>query len=201
MNANREAWLERLVELLRPSFHDLGYPLPPVVRVSVGFPSRQGRAKHRRRIGECWSGDCADDAAPQVFISPLLDQPEADHVLVHELVHAAVGTACGHRGKFRRLALGLGLTGSMRATIAGPALRQRLDALALRLGPYPHAVLRVDAQTRRPGSRLLKLACKCGRIVRASKQVIAGAEIQCTACKSMFVFMDTAAKPPQENRS
>jgi hypothetical protein len=42
---NREAWLEALLEKLRPLFSEAGYPLPEQVHVSVGWPSKMGRAR------------------------------------------------------------------------------------------------------------------------------------------------------------
>jgi hypothetical protein len=81
--------------------------------------------------------------------------------LVHELVHASVGTECGHKGPFRTLALALGLAGKMTATVAGPELLALLGALALELGPYPHA--RIDLTSRpKQGTRLVKVACTQG---------------------------------------
>ncbi|MCH3755961.1 hypothetical protein LZC13_10090, partial [Campylobacter coli] len=42
-------------------------------------------------------------------------------ILAHELVHAAVGIAAGHGKAFKRVAVGLGLVGPMRATTPGDA--------------------------------------------------------------------------------
>jgi hypothetical protein len=40
--------------------------------------------------------------------------------LGHDLVHAAVGVAAGHRKEFRRVVRGIGLAEQMAATRAGP---------------------------------------------------------------------------------
>lgn len=137
---NREAWLEALIDFLRPAFARAGYPLPETLHVSVGFPS---------------------------VISPLLPQREADHVLVHELVHAGVG-AGGHRGAFRRCAVAVGLTGPMTATEPTDDLRRHLDEFAGRAGPYPHPVLTPHPQEYK-GSRMKRWVCGCKRLRRVSQ--------------------------------
>jgi hypothetical protein len=142
MMPSREDWLGRMVDALRPTFAEHGHPLPERIRVSCGWPSRSALSGKAQRIGEAWSQLCSADGAHETFLSPVLADPvEVGAVLVHELVHHAVGVQAGHKGPFRTLALAVGLTGPMRATSAGEALRVRLHALAEELGPYPHATL------------------------------------------------------------
>ncbi len=38
------------------------------------------------------------------------------HVLLHEMIHAAVGIDAGHKGPFKRAAIAVGLAGPMTAT-------------------------------------------------------------------------------------
>ena len=46
-----------------------------------------------------WGIESSEDKSFQVFISPVLkDSIEVGGCLVHELVHAAVGIECRHRG-------------------------------------------------------------------------------------------------------
>jgi len=81
-------------------------------------------------------------------------------VLLHEMIHASDDGASQHKGYFRTTALALGLTGKMTATVAGDALRVKLQALADELGPYPHAALRPTAsRIGKQGTRMLKLIC------------------------------------------
>lgn len=70
-------------------------------------------------------------------------------ILLHELIHAAVGTEEGHRGEFKRVALALGLQGKMTATIAEPGteLHGKLSRIARELGPYPHKALNKNTGT------------------------------------------------------
>ena len=167
--ANREEWLGRLVTALRPMFAEQGYVLPERIRVSCSWP---GGGSARKRIGEAWSPKCSADGTHETFISPVLDDVAVvAHVLVHELVHHAVGVEAGHKGPFRKLATALGLTGKMTATEAGPELAARLHALTERIGPYPHASLSASGGRKKQTTRMLKVACTaCGCIVRMTRQ-------------------------------
>jgi hypothetical protein len=172
MIPTREEWLGRLVDALRPTFAENGYPLPERIRVSCGWPSRSALSRKAMRIGEAWSHRCSGDGAHETFLSPVLADPiDVAAVLVHELVHHAVGVEHGHKGPFRKLAVAVGLTGRMTATTAGDALRGRLHALAEELGPYPHAVLTGGDGRKKQSTRMLKVACDaCGCIVRMTRQ-------------------------------
>src|SRR5215472_11936962 len=48
--ANREAWLGRLTTCVGPRFSDAGYPLPPEVRVSVGWPKPGGGGMRHQEL-------------------------------------------------------------------------------------------------------------------------------------------------------
>ena len=173
----RDEWFTAALEGddgLRADFEKAGYPLTQAeIRVSTGFPSRGARSRQSQRIGECWDSTAISDGICQIYISPVLEDPtRVLGVLVHELVHAAVGCKHGHTGPFRKAALALGLTGKMTATTEGPELRDRLTDLSARLGPYPHSAL--DATRRKTQStRMLKAECvPCGYIVRLSRKMI-----------------------------
>lgn len=166
----REEWLAAAVAAMRPWFAAEGTPLPEAVRASCGWPSRKGLSASRRRIGECWDPKASAAGASEIFISPCLAEPaRVLDVLVHELVHAAVGVSHGHRGPFRRLAKALGLEGRMTATHAGPQLAARLNALAEKLGPYPHGALDRSAFGRKQNTRMHKAICPaCGFTMRVA---------------------------------
>ncbi|MCK5942491.1 MAG: transcription elongation protein SprT [Planctomycetes bacterium] len=172
MMPSREEWLGRLVDALRPTFAEHGHPLPERIRVSCGWPSRSALSRKSQRIGEAWSQRCSDDGTHETFLSPVLADPiEVGAVLVHELVHHAVGVEHGHRGPFRKLALSVGLEGPMTATTAGEELQERLHALSAVLGPYPHAKLSGAPGRKKQTTRMLKVACEaCGCIVRMTRQ-------------------------------
>lgn len=184
MAPSREDWLGRMVEALRPTFAKHGYPLPDKIRVSCGWPSRSALSNRNRRIGEAWSHTCSGDGTHETFLSPALDDPvEVGAVLVHELVHHAVGIEAGHKGPFRKLARAVGLTGRMTATTAGDELAARLHALAETLGPYPHAALSSADGRKKQTTRMLKVSCaSCGCIVRMTRQWLDKVGVPTCAC-------------------
>lgn len=164
----REAWLEGAVKALGPLFTSAGETIPPV-RVSVGWPG--GRGSKSSTIGQCWASVTASDAVPQVFISPVLVDPiRVLDVLAHELVHAVDDCQSQHKGKFVKIARAIGLEGKPTATVASPALIERLAKIVDKLGPYPHAALSTDSGKKQT-TRLLKVQCAedsgyCVRVTR-----------------------------------
>lgn len=162
---NRESWLLAATEELRGGlFRSCGATIPPV-RVSVGFP---GGGSARTRIGEYWLAHACTDAVPQIFISPVLDNPvRILDVLVHELVHA-VHPKDGHGKAFRKLALAVGLTGKMKATVAGPELEKSLNDLSASLGALPHSSINLKDRKKQT-TRLNKVECaSCGYTCRVT---------------------------------
>jgi hypothetical protein len=104
---------------------------------------------------------------------------------VHELVHASLPPEAKHGKLFREAALRIGLEGQMRHAMPGPVLRERLNALAASLGPFPHARLNFDRMTlaglvasdrpKKQGTRMLKAECPapgCGYTVRVAARWI-----------------------------
>lgn len=174
---NREQYLLHLTGVVRPWFEAHGSPIPTDVRVSCGWPSRRAfRSQHGRVIGECWPREASQDGHTEIFISPYLsDSIAVGAVLVHELVHAAVGVEHGHRAPYRRLALAIGLQGKMTATVAGPALVESLNGIVADLGSYPHARLdKTNAGIRKQSTRLVKVLClRCEYTVRITRKWIA----------------------------
>jgi hypothetical protein len=86
-------------------------------------------------------------------------------------VHAVVGTECGHRGEFRKVAKAIGLEGKMTATVAGDKLRAALEAMMFQLGDYPGAKLSKADAAARQTTRMLKLSCEgCGYVARTTQK-------------------------------
>jgi hypothetical protein len=170
----REEWLLEMELHLAPDLAQIGAPLSvELVRVSVGFPSRRGLSARNRVIGQCWAAAASTEGRHEIFVSPLIGTSlEAAAVLAHELVHSAVGVAAGHRGPFRKVALAMGLEGKMTATVAGPKLTDRLNALIAKLGEYPHAAMNPKLSgIKKEGTRLLKAGCpECGYVVRVTRK-------------------------------
>lgn len=174
---NRGLWLNRLKTETASWFEEKGYPLPPC-RLSVGFPSR-GR---KRVMGQCWTDSLSADGHHEIFINPIVDDSLfAAEIVLHELIHAAVGIAAGHRGPFAKLATALGLVGPMTSTRAGNECRRRLAVVLEKIGPIPHGALRHDGVGGDPEPRLstapkpqqarqMKVFCPdCGYIARVSR--------------------------------
>ena len=92
---------------------------------------------HRRR----------PDSAYEIFIRADLFEPEQVlGVLIKELVHTLLPADAGHGKEFRTAAMRIGLEGPMRQATPGPLLRERLQELAVSLGPLPHAQLYIEQQ-------------------------------------------------------
>lgn len=148
-HATREGWLTAAMQHLESTLLVEHEHLLPQVRVSCGFPYRmQGKA-----IGQCWSSQNSEDETFELFVSPVLVDPVTVlATLLHEMIHAAVGTECGHKGEFRKLALAVGFRGKMTATVVeeGTLLHDTLSELAEKLGPYPHGALRPAAHASKP---------------------------------------------------
>jgi len=176
----REEWLVRAAHHLAGIVREAGAECPPVA-VSIGFPRRRGGISNC--LGECWDGQLASDGRPAIFVSPILEDPvRILDVLLHELVHAAVGVECGHRGRFVAVARACGLKGKPTATVAGERLRPRLNALHEALGPLPHAAI-TPVVTAGAGSRLRLYVCACPVRVRVASDTF---DATCNVCGHEF---------------
>ena len=165
----REDWLVALIALLHPEFKKHGYDLPKDIRVSCGWTSTGARGK---AIGEVWSKRNSEDGVHEIFISPKLsDAVYVGGTLVHELCHLAAGMEAKHGPKFKVVALAMGLTGKMTATIAGEELAKLLKRMVRKLGAYPHGKLEgMTSMRRKQGTRLVKVMCpECGYIARVTR--------------------------------
>lgn len=193
-HVTRESWLLALVEETTPWFEEVGLTVP-AFRISTGFTSKGARST---RIGECWYGTATDDGVPQVFVHPALNDPEAvAGVVVHEVIHAALGPGHGHGSTFKRPALALGLEGRMTATTPGEDLLKRLRPVLKRLGPYPHGALRPTGDptskstSPKQGTRMLKVVCpECGYTARTTRKWL---DIGAPLCPVDTIHLEEAA--------
>lgn len=169
----REQWLNELKDRLAIAlFEPKGHPLPDNLRISVGWPSRGGTSRTKRRVGECWYSDASEDRVFEIFISPTIgDGVRAGDILVHELCHALLPQGVKHGRAFAKLAGKMGLEGKPTATIAGAELRALLESLTEAIGPYPHAELRPMHQVKKQSTRMIKAAFPtCSYTIRVSRQ-------------------------------
>ncbi|MAX14051.1 transcription elongation protein SprT [Sphingobium sp. GW456-12-10-14-TSB1] len=183
---NRESWLNAVALGMAPLFEAVDAPLPDRIRVAIGFTSAGAKGK---AIGECWDNRLSADSHFEIFIRPdLAHAPDAmptqiAAILAHELVHAAVGIPAGHGKAFKRVALGLGLVGPMRATTPGYAFLAAIAPILTDVGPLPHARLDTDGESTAPKkqkTRMLKCECQaCGYTVRTARKwlELAGASL------------------------
>ena len=129
------------------------------IRVVCGFPSTGARARKNKRIGECWASSQSAGKLNEIMIHPeLIDPIKVGDVLIHEMVHAVDDCKHGHKKEFRRMAIAVGLTGKMTATVPSDELIVKLKKIVKKLGKYPH--MKLDATARKKQStRMIKLVC------------------------------------------
>ncbi len=172
-HATRESWLLAAVELLRKDFEAVDAHIPKKVRVTCGWPSTGGRPGKKQVLGQVWPSTCSEDEHFEVFINPMITEPGAAlEILVHELVHTAVGTELGHKGEFRTVAKAVGLMGKMTSTSAGEELLVWLHDIKKELVTYPHAKL-TPLVNKPQSTRMLKVVCpSCQWAARTSRKWI-----------------------------
>lgn len=197
VHQTREQWLSAATTIFRDWFSALNYDLPKLIRVSVGFPSRNALSNRNRAIGQCWSApESSPDGSCHIFISPVLgDALRVADVLIHELCHASTKDH-GHRSAFKQVAVAMGLTGKMTATEATPELVRRLDGVMKQLGEYPHSVLDPkNSPMKKARTRLLKAECSggkrsgCGYIIRVTQKWIDSSGLPTCPCGEEFEVM------------
>ncbi len=166
----RQRWLETAVTALRPYFTKAGYTIPDNVRISIGW----GYGSAEKIFGQCWPSEASSDKHHELFIAPSMKEGiKIIGVIVHELVHATVGTKAGHNGEFRTAALALGLEGKMTSTTEGPALKAWAETFITKHGDYPAGSLNKAKRGKIQGTRLIKCACEeCGYIARTTQKWI-----------------------------
>jgi hypothetical protein len=172
----REEWLHAFTDAARPMFKELGYELPKTLRLSVGFTSKGARSK---RIGECWSNESSEDGVCEIFITPLLgDAARIADILTHELIHATVGVAAGHKKPFVDCMKAVGLAGKPTATVAGDGWWKWAQPILDDLGDLPHAKLaQPGGGASKQTTRMLKCECgSCGFTFRTTAKWLEAAD-------------------------
>ncbi len=139
-HTTREGWLvDAIGHLSTEFFTGRGHKVPAKLQVSCGWVKGGKDA-----IGQCWSPDASADETTQMYVSPTEANPvRVLDILLHEMIHAVVGTKEGHKGPFKTLAKDFGLAGKMTVTYTEPgsALEALLKDIATKVGPYPHAAM------------------------------------------------------------
>lgn len=203
----RESWLmeavDHVTELFAQTKED-GEPVSvPPVHISCGFPA----GNVRKTIGQCWKAESSEDGVGHVFVSPVLKDPvEVLGVIIHELCHAIDNCQSGHKGRFRKLAVQMGLEGKMTATHVGDALAGLLKPIVQTLGEYPHPALNLSAApVKKQTTRMVKAQCKevieggersgetCGYLVRTTHKWL---EVGVPDCPAHFLPLTVEEKEP-----
>lgn len=189
-SAARQQWLDQCHDALRQHFAQHGHDLPQAVRVTWGFPAKRATGK-AKAIGVCFDKTATEDQHAEVFIHPIHAKAPADielgiaATMAHELAHAHLGTAIGHKKPFANLVTQIGLEGKPTSTHAGEAFKQALAPKLALIGPFPTTGLDPsDAPGKKQSTRMLKCECpECGYLCRASRKVLTahGAPI-CPSC-------------------
>jgi hypothetical protein len=133
----REKWLTRAGVELSEMIHENTDKIVTEYRVSCGFSE--------------WGPECdgatyfdTNDGIPQIFIVPTIEDTEyALTVLLHELVHVAVGKHFDHDKDFALTAASVGLIAPFEESNAGSLLRPKLKKLIKHLGKYPHSAVKI----------------------------------------------------------
>jgi hypothetical protein len=169
----REEWLTQVVKLAEDAFKFAGLEYPKSWRVSCGFPCRNATGATKRRTGECHSSTVSADNHFEMFVSPVLGETrQAIKTLLHEVVHACVGTDKGHRKEFSRACKRLGFEGKpTQAEPSDEAWGPFFEVVVAELGEYPHATLSVNNK-KKQSTRMIKVACPCGCNVRMTRKWI-----------------------------
>ena len=167
----REEWLRLGMDKLTEIFADAGIEAPEDVEVSCGFPLTGGKGSRNQTIGNCFARSASEKGINEIFISPVLsDSIKVLDVLSHEMIHAIDDCKHGHKKAFRDMALAIGLTGKMTATVAGEELTLKLEKIVTELGQYPHSAIAVGTGKKQT-TRNLKVSCtECEFSYRTSRK-------------------------------
>ena len=168
----REEWLVSGVELLQDRvFKQADLEIPNDVKVACGFPSSNAKAGKNQAIGVCHPRSHSEDKVNEIFINPCeSDSLRVLDVLAHELIHAIDDCKNGHKKPFKDMAVAVGLTGKMTATVATPELEEILQKMVAEIGKYPHA--KIDtSQKKKQTTRQKKVECSsCEGIFYTSRK-------------------------------
>lgn len=154
----REQWLAAAAAEIAPAFEAKGFKLPHKIRFACSWPA--GARGGKKVLGQCVAPEVSGDGSTEVYVVPTVAEPrQVLGVLVHELVHAAVGVKAGHGPVFKAACERLGLVGKATQALPGEQMeRELLAPVAELLGQYPHAPVNLDGR-KKQATRYLKAVC------------------------------------------
>lgn len=178
---NREEWLNRVGAEMVPHIERIASEVTGKPqkfgkwRVSCGWPSKGGLPGSKRRVrGQCWDKSVSGDTTAEIYISPVeAVADEVADILAHELVHALLGCAIGHKRPFPQIVKAMGLEGKATATYAGPEFWDWARPIVQKAGAYPHAALAPSPAQKVAKTYLLKASAPCcGSVIRLTQKVL-----------------------------
>lgn len=130
------------------------------LRFATSWPSKKALSVKNRTIGQCWPSEASEGGLIEIFISPAIaESTRVLDVLLHEMLHAAVGNQHKHDRVFSAACGAVGLDGKPTATIAGEDLLGDLAEIVRTIGcEYPHRVLDRSSLPKQT-TRALKAYC------------------------------------------
>ena len=198
----REDWLRRAADLLRPVLHDVAGLTVPEVRISCGLLAP-------RRLGICYPAEWTVTPAVREIAINLRHRAEAIPTLgtlIHYLIHAA--GVRGHYPDFQSAARSCGLAPSAGpwSTATYPSAEDApawAVGLAEQVGPWPAPPIRPPAREPRQSTRMLKVTCEgCGMLWRATARHLHD-DVRCPQreCEGTqhIVWPDDAGTAPTES--
>lgn len=162
---NRETWLEEMTNrFVIPHFTECGYPYlelsTTTIKFSVSFIEGTRSTKKNKTIGAHYSHHFSKGQEQHILIHPSLDDGvRVVDVLIHELIHAQLPIDAGHGKEFREIALKVGLTGKMTATVATDELKSKIEKWVKKVGEYPHSSFDVSKSRKKQTTRMIKVMC------------------------------------------
>ena len=109
------------------------------VRVSESWLLREGLEMRQDVNVQCILPRLHSDGASEVFISPqIVESIEVLELLLHQLIHIAVGILYEHSKKFAQVARHVGLEVTPTSIISGSALRSVFQQYIEKVGSCPH---------------------------------------------------------------
>jgi hypothetical protein len=199
--ANREAWLKKVGTAMVPHIERFakeatGSPIKfKQWRVSCGWPSKGGLPGNKRRVrGQCWDSSVSGDSNCEIYISPVeAEAREVADILAHELVHALLGTAIGHKAPFPQIVKAMGLHGKPTATFAGPEFWTWAGPILEKAGEYPHAALSPRNRGKVAKTYLIKATAPCcGSVLRLTQKVIDNSGLPLCGCSGEAISYEEA---------
>ena len=191
INGDCEAWLSRAVQLLGP--YVMRVASFEKIRLQRGIPVAGVICSWLPGKVKGLSHTIIRTDGPVILMSPIVgrgwadwdkEEGQEDHttaalcLILHELIHIAVGLDVGHTGDFRKLALAVGLKRPLEEATPSDELHDMLiDDVWSRIGEYPGVSTKPETLdvpgARKQKNRQRKYVCaNCGRIIRAAGEYL-----------------------------